>query len=153
MAKPLLDYFPNLRTILQDVPVAGIYAYSDQQCADLLRTVVQTGLGPKGVDISETDEQQLDPAPASPDARGFLVFQAALFALGGTTGVSWKTRAMSVTMAPREREQTINHLRRMINRLETEGNPHGDSTGNGFFGVWEDCENAIHRLTARERIV
>lgn len=153
MAKPISNYFSNLRTIIQDVPVEGITAYSDEQCADLIRTVIQTGCGPAGVAVSEGDEDVLDPEPSSPDARGYLVFMAALYALGGTTGVSWKTRAMSVTMTPRERVETINHLRRMIRKLETEGDPHGVGQGNGFFGIWEDCENAINRITLPNRII
>lgn len=150
MAQALSALRSNLRTILQDVGTAGVYAYSDQSCDDLIRTVIQTGIGPAGVGLNDALDA-LDPEPSTPDARGYLVLKAALLAIGGTTGFNWKTRSMTVTMNPMERKHTLDHLRRTIAKLEADGDPHGTGLSSGVFGVWEDYENYIFRFTERER--
>lgn len=150
MAKPLSDFYENLRAALSDQGTAGAYAYRNESLDGALRTIIETGLGPRGVLLNEA-KTHLDPEPATPDARGYLVFQSALFIIGGQIPFSFKTRAMSVHMNPAERALTVDHLRRQIKRLETEGDPHNTGRSSRCFGVWADFENAICRLTTPER--
>lgn len=139
-----------MRAALNDPGKVGAYQWKDEQLSAALRTVVQTGIGPKGVLLDETGEN-LSPEPATPDARGWLVFQACLLLIGGSSPVSFRTRPMSVTVDARERMETIAHFRRTLHDLLYNGDPHG--TGNSsFFGLWADFENHICRRTEPERL-
>lgn len=145
-------YYPNLRAVLSDSGSNGIYQWKDEQLDGFLRTVVQTGLGPAGVTVKAGDPTMLDPAPASADARGYMIFQAALLAMGGRIMIGFQTRPMKVTVNAEERKLTVDHLRRLIQRLEKHGDPHG--TGKPTcFGVWADLENYVSRMTEPDRLV
>ena len=146
----LSEYFGNLRTALADQGTGGVYAWKDEVLSSALKTTVQTGFGPRGLELAEGGHA-LTTAPATPDARGYLVFQAAYMLMGGQLPVSFKTRALQVRVDPLERAQTLDYLRRQIKRLESEGDPHGDG-GTACFGVWQDLENALERTTEPERI-
>ena len=148
----LSDYYVNLRMALSDQGVGGVYAWKDESLSGALRSVVEMGLGPKGVSMA-TGKPALDPAPQTPDARGYLIFQAALLLMGGRNMVSFKTRAMQARVDPAERLLTVDHLRRQIRRLETQGDPHGTG-GAVCFAVWSDLENEIERSAGTpERVV
>lgn len=147
----LAEFRENLRMALSDPGTTGVYAYQDEQLDGALRTIVQLGKGPAGVAIKEGDSTSLDPAPSTPDARGYLVFQAALLIIGGMIPSSFKTRAVSVMISPFERQATIDHLRRQVQQLETTGDPHGTG-GSACFGIWQDFENALCRRTNPHRI-
>lgn len=152
MSTLLTAYYGNLRTALADEGTGGVYAWKDEVLGSALLSTVQMGCGPRGVEVS-LDELSLDPEPATPDARGYLIFQAALLLMGGRIMASWKTRAMQVRIDPGERILTVDYLRRQILRLERQGDPHGDG-GAACFGVWSDLENALTRATDEpERVV
>lgn len=146
MSKPLTEYYQNMRSALADQGTGGVYAWKDEVIASSLITTMETGMGPRGVKLSG-DKTALDPEPATPDARGFLVFQAALLLMGGRIMASFKTRAMEVRIDPQERTLTLDFLRRQIRRLEQQGDPHNDG-GSACFGVWSDLENALTRTSA-----
>jgi len=147
MAEMLLATFHgNLRTALADQGSGGVYAWKDEVLDGALLSVMQMGLGPAGVVVND-DEDGFDPGPASADARGLLVLQAALLLMGGQLPVGFKTRALSVMIRETERMETIAHLRRLIQRLEQNGDPHGTGTGGACFGVWQDLENELWRRT------
>ena len=148
MASELISaYFDNLRAVLGDVGSNGVYQWKDGQLLSALRTTIQLGLGPKGVAIMAGDDTRLDPAPTTPDARGYLVFQTALTMRAGRENVSFKTRPMQVMHRPEERAMTLDHLRRSIRKIEEEGDPHGTGI-TALFGVWTDWENYVARLTS-----
>lgn len=147
----LTEYLTNMRTVLGDQGSNGVYEWKDEPLLAALRGVVEMGLGPADVAVNEAGTS-LDPAPATPDSRGYLIFKAALALVGGNTPVGWKTRGMSVTVVRGERQETINHFRRMIHKLETDGDPHGTG-GNAIFGVWLDLENELCRTGAVVRVV
>ena len=147
----LSEYHRNLRAALADFGTGGVYMWKDESLDGALLTVVQTGLGPAGV-VVDSSLTGFSVAPATPDARGYLVFQSALLLVGGQTPVSFKTRAMAVNVNPVERAQTIDYLRRMIWRLENEGDPHGTGVAS-CFGVWTDLENALARSADPVRVV
>lgn len=139
------DLRTNVRTALADFGQCGVFIWPNESIDAAIRTVIETGIGPRSVSIASLHGTvMLDPPPATPDARGHIVFHAALLLIGGQLPFSWHTRAMSVRTNPRERDLTISHLRRQINRLETDGDPHGDG-GTPVFGVWNDLENALRR--------
>jgi hypothetical protein len=149
--KAVSEYFKNLRAALADTGHGGIYRYKDQSLQDALVTTVQLGMGPKGVAVND-DGTHFDPGPATPDARGWLVFQTALIMVGGAVPVGFKTRALQVRVDGMERMTTVDYLRRQIKRLETSGDPHGDG-GSSCFGIWQDLENELERVTAEpERV-
>lgn len=150
MSKPLADYYSNLRTALADEGSAGVYAWKDEVLSAALVSTVQMGCGPRGVDVN-SGLTALDPEPATPDARGYLIFQAALLLMGGRIIAGFKTRAMQVRVDPGERILTVDYLRRQIQKLEKQGDPHGDG-GSSCFGVWSDLENALVRKTEPERV-
>ena len=144
------EYHVNMRSALADFGTGGVYAWKDESLNGALITVVQTGFGPAGVAVNVA-KTGFDPAPATPDARGYLIFQAALLLIGGQVPVGFKTRALQVRVDPLERTLTVDYLRRQIRRLETQGDPHG--TGNSAcFGVWADLENELSRATEPERL-
>jgi len=147
----LTAFYVNLRMALADMGRSGVYRYKDESLAGALVSVVQMGLGPKGVEVAVSGTA-LDPAPETPDARGYLIFQAALLLVGGQQPFSLKTRALQTRIDPMERILTVEHLRRQIQRLETHGDPHGNG-GSSCFGVWSDLENALERTTEIERTV
>ncbi len=152
MEVPFTNYYLNLRTALADPGVAGAYGWADEQLRGGLLTVIQTGIGPLGMTVSEDNEKTVtDAAAESYDARGYLVFQAALLLIGGQVLFSHKQRALSVTYRPEERAMTIDHLRRMVGRLEKQGDPHGTGAGK-CFGIWQDYENALCPRTCPEQI-
>ncbi len=151
MSKALSEYFQNMRSALADQGTAGVYAWKDEVIASALVTTVETGMGPRGV-LLNAEKTELDPEPGTPDARGYLIFQATLLLMGGRIMASWKTRAMQVRVDPMERNLTVDYLRRQIQRLEKHGDPHGDG-GSSCFGVWSDLENALTRTTEPERVV
>ena len=151
MSAKLSEYHQNMRSALADFGTGGVFAWKDESINGALVTVVQTGLGPAGVAVNSTNTM-LDPAPATPDARGFLIFQAALLLIGGQVPISFKTRALQVRVDPLERTLTVDYLRRQIRRLETQGDPHGSGRP-ACFGVWSDLENELTRATEPERIV
>jgi hypothetical protein len=147
----LSEYRPNLRSALTDHGMNGVYKWRDESLDSAIKAIVQMGLGPKGV-LLNAGGTHLDPEPATPDARGYLVFQAALMLIGGQQPISIKTRALQTRIDPMERALTVEHLRRQIHRLETQGDPHGDG-GSACFGVWADLENALERTTQPEQTV
>lgn len=151
MSKPLTEYYENLRTALADQGSGGVYAWKDEVLASALVSTVEMGVGPRGV-LLTVDKLDLDPEPATPDARGYLIFQATLLLMGGRIMASFKTRAMQVRIDPGERTLTLDYLRRQIQKLEKHGDPHGDG-GASCFGVWSDLENALTRTTEPERVV
>jgi hypothetical protein len=151
METALSEYHENMRAALADPGTLGVYAYQDAQLDGAMRTVIQTGLGPRGAAVKVGDPAVLDPAPASLDARGYLVFQAALLLIGGQIPVGFRTRAMSVLVSPFERQATLDHLRRQIQKLEKNGDPHGTG-GSSCFGIWQDMENALAPATTPERV-
>ena len=151
MSKPLTEYYENLRTALADQGSGGVYAWKDEVLASALVSTVEMGVGPRGV-LLTVDKLDLDPEPATPDARGYLIFQATLLLMGGRIMASFKTRAMQVRIDPGERTLTLDDLRRQIQKLEKHGDPHGDG-GASCFGVWSDLENALTRTTEPERVV
>lgn len=147
MEVPITSYYLNLRTVLADPGVGGVYAWQDEQLAAGLQTVIQTGLGPKGMALNGAgDLIETGTETENYDARGFLVFQVALLMLGGQLPFSHKTRALSVIRRPEERELTLDHIRRQIKRLESTGDPHGNGGGR-CFGIWQDYENALEPTT------
>ena len=150
MSTLLTEYYGNLRTALADEGTGGVYAWKDEVIASALMSTVQMGCGPRGVVVT-SNLLGFDPGPATPDARGYLIFQAALLLMGGRIMASWKTRAMQVRIDPGERTLTVDYLRRQIQRLEKHGDPHGDG-GSACFGVWSDLENALTRKTDPERV-
>ena len=150
-SEPIPAFYENLRAVLGDAGSNGVYQWKDEQCLGAIRTTVQLGLGPKGVAVS-VDGLTLNPAPASPDARGYLIYQAALGLIGGRQNVSFKTRAMQVNLRPEEREMTLEHFRLTIRQLEEKGDPHGTGTPS-FFGVWVDLEQYIERTGELQRVV
>jgi hypothetical protein len=125
MSEPLTTYHKNLRAALADQGSGGVYQWNAEVLNSALVTTVQTGFGPAGVSV-DPGETALDPAPATPDARGWLIFQSALLLVGGRMPVGWKTRAMQVRVDPMERMTTVDYLQRQIKRLEQNGDPHGD---------------------------
>ena len=136
---------------LSDTGANGIYKYKNESLDGAIVSVVEMGNGPKGVTVA-AGKTALEPAPATPDARGYLIFQAALLLVGGMIPVSIKTRALQTRIDGLERMTTIDYLRRQIQRLEKYGDPHG--TGGGkCFGVWTDLENALERTTEPEQAV
>jgi hypothetical protein len=137
------EYHVNLRTILGDFGREGVYKYKAESLTGALMSVVQMGLGPKGVAVSG-DKTGLDPAPSSADARGYLVIQAAISILSGGIPVSIKTRALQTRVDPLERMTSLDGLRRLLKRIETTGDPHGTG-GSRCFGVWQDFENEVVR--------
>lgn len=130
----------------------GVYKWKDESLEGAISAVVQMGMGPKGVLVDPENYLYLDPAPATPDARGYLVFQAALMLIGGQQPISIKTRAFQTRIDPMERMLTVEYLRRQIQRLETQGDPHGEG-GSACFGVWQDLENVLERTEEPERLV
>ncbi len=151
MSTLLTVYYKNMRTALADQGSGGVFAWKDEVISSALVSTVQMGFGPRGVAVAE-DGLSLDPAPSTPDARGYLVMQATLMLIGGLMPVSWKTRAMQVRVDPGERALTVDYLRRQVQRLERDGDPHGDGAS-ACFGVWSDMENALDRTTEPERVV
>jgi hypothetical protein len=151
VSTPLSEYHVNLRMALSDMGANGIYKYKNEALNGALQSVVEMGKGPKGV-VLTNDKTAFDPAPATPDARGFLVFNAALLLVGGMIPVSIRTRAMQTRVDSIERMTTIDYLRRQILALETSGDPHGTG-GSRCFGVWNDLENALDRTTEPVREV
>lgn len=149
MSIAISDLRANLRAALVDHGNNGVYRFRDESLDSAVKSVVEMGLGPRGVSVSEAN---LDPAPATPDARGYLVFQAALLMVGGQQPASLKTRAFQTRIDPMERQTTIEYLRRQVHRLEMDGDPHGDG-GASCFGVWQDLENALERTVEPERTV
>ena len=143
-------YYENLRAVLGDAGSNGIYQWKDEQLAAALRTTIQTNLGPAGVAVKADDITRLDPAPATPDARGYLVYQTALSMVGGRQNVSFQTRPMKVLHRPEERKMSIDHFLRMIRKIEEEGDPHGTGSA-ALFGIWTDWENHVCRLTEPTR--
>ena len=83
------EYHVNMRSALADFGTGGVYVWKDESLNGALITVAQTGFGPAGVavDVAKTG---FDPAPATPDARGYLIFQAALLLIGGQVPVGSK---------------------------------------------------------------
>lgn len=140
------EYRVNVRTALGDFGRGGIFKYKDESVDGALRSVVEMGLGPKGAAVS-ADKTGLDPAPATADARGYLVLQTALFMLGGGIPVSVKTRAVQTRVDGLERMTSLDALKRMLKRIETTGDPHGTG-GSRCFGVWRDLENELERASA-----
>lgn len=145
------EYYGNLRSALADFGTGGVFMWKDESLAGALQTVVQTGFGPRLVTLNEA-KTHFDPAPDTPDARGYLVFQAALLLIGGQVPMGFKTRALQVRIDPLERTLTVDYLRRQIRRLEAQGDPHGTG-GSACFGIWMDMENALDRTTDPERLV
>ena len=151
MEIPLTEYFMNLRTLLADPGTAGAYAWADEQLAGGLMTVIQAGLGPKTMVLTQ-DRLKVEVGVVEKyDARGYLLFQAALVMLGGQVLFSHKSRALSVTYRPEERALTLDYIRRQIKRLETTGDPHGTG-GTACFGIWQDFENALCPRVGAEKI-
>lgn len=151
MSTAVSDFRANLRSALTDHGSNGVYKWRDESLDQAIVAVVQMGLGPKGVAVA-AGLANLNPGPATPDARGYLVFQAALMLIGGQQPISIKTRAFQTRIDPIERQTTIDYLRRMIHRLESQGDPHGEG-GSACFGVWQDLENVLERTEEPERIV
>lgn len=149
--KAFSEYHDNLRLALNDLGTGGVYKFRDESLSGALMSVVEMGMGPRGVAVN-SGKTGFDPEPATPDARGYLVFQAALFMVGGMRPVSIKTRAMQTRIDPIERQTTIDYLRRQIQRLEKHGDPHR-SGGASCFGVWADLENELKRETTPERVM
>lgn len=151
MAEILLtDLRENMRAVLSDRGTNGVYQWKDEVLDGALRSVVQTGMGPADVAVNDSLDG-LNPAPVSPDARGYLVLQAALMLMGGGLPFSYKTRGMSVSIRDRERQTTIEHLRRLLGKIEGDGDPHGTGIGS-VFGVWQDFENAVCRTEPVRRV-
>ena len=148
----LAAFHNNLRTALADQGVGGVFAWKDEVLNGALLSVMQMGLGPAGVVVNDS-EDGFDPGPVSTDARGLLVLHAALLLMGGQLPVGFKTRALSVSIREGERKETIAHLRRLIQRVEQDGDPHGTGGGGMCFGVWQDFENAVWRRTEVVRTV
>lgn len=145
----LSDFYVNMRTALADLGTGGVYQWKNENLDGALLSVVDLGIGPQKV-VVNTDRTGFDPGPDTPDARGYLVFQAALLLLGGMIPMGVRTRAFSATVYPAERTLTLDHLRRLIRRIETEGDPHGNG-GKACFGVWEDLENTLSRTSQPSR--
>lgn len=150
VSTPFSEFHTNLRMALADMGGNGIYKYKQQALTDALLSIVQMGVGPKGMEVTP-DKQGLVAAPASPDARGYLVFKAALLLVGGMLPVGIKTRAVQTRVDSIERMTTIDTLRRWIKDLETRGDPHGTG-GSKCFGVWSDLENELTRITVPEQV-
>ncbi len=153
MAKMLFgEFHNNLRTVLGDFGRGGIFKFKDESLTGALRSVVEMGLGPDGVTVS-SDFLGLEPGPTSADARGYLIIQAAITMLGGGIPVSIKTRAVQTRVDPLERMTSLDALRRMLKKIEKEGDPHGKG-GSRCFGVWRDLENELSRsANDPERVV
>lgn len=149
--KLLSEYYTNLRMALNDLGTGNVYKFRNESLDGALISVVEMGVGPKGVAVN-SQKTGFDPEPQTPDARGYLVFQAALFMVGGMRPVSIKTRAMQTRIDPLERMTTIDYLRRQIQRLEKNGDPHGTG-GARCFGVWSDLENELVRATTPEQVI
>lgn len=148
----LSDYFVNLRTVLADPGTEGVYAWANEQLSGSLLTVMQTGLGPKTMAISgDKTKIVIETAAENYDARGYLVFQAALLILGGQILFSHRTRALTINHHPEERAMTLDHIRRQIKRLESSGDPHGTG-GSACFGIWQDYQNALCPRACAEQI-
>ena len=154
MEIPLTSYYVNLRTVLADPGTEGVYAYADEQLGRALQTTVQCGCGPRLLALAVEDPWTMVQAGEveNYDARGLLVFQAALLMLGGNILFSHKQRALAVNFRPEERAMTLDHLRRQIKRLETGGDPHGTGAA-ACFAVWQDYENALFPRWAAERVI
>jgi hypothetical protein len=153
VSTPVSDFRTNLRTVLTDHGRNGVTKWRNESLDDAIVSVIQLGFGPKGLGIaSSAGGPVVSPSPATPDARGFLVFQAALFMLGGQQPVSIKTRAIQSRIDPIERQTTLEYLRRQIRRLETEGDPHGTG-GSACFGIWAEMETAFEKLEEPDRIL
>jgi hypothetical protein len=147
----ITSLYTNLRAVLGDQGSNGVYQWKDEVLSGALLSVVQLGMGPAGVAVS-VDGLSLDPAPASPDARGYLVIQAALSLIGGNTPVSFKSRGLNVMIRPEERITTIEHYRRLLAKLEKDGDPHGTG-GVSLFGIWQDFENAVCPIGGVKQVV
>lgn len=147
----IADLHTNLRAVLGDQGSNGVFQWKDEVLSGALLSVVQLGMGPAGVSAGD-DGLSLDPAPTTPDARGFLVVQAALALMGGNTPVSFKSRGLNVMIRPEERMTTIEHYRRLLVKLETQGDPHGTG-GTSLFGIWQDFENAVCPIGGVKQVV
>lgn len=143
---PFNEYRNNVRTALGDFGRSGIFKYKDESVDGAVQSVVEMGLGPKGVAV-DAGKTGLDPAPSTADARGYLILQTALFMLGGGIPVSVKTRAVATRVDGLERMTSLDALRRLLKRIEMTGDPHGTG-GSRCFGVWRDLENELERASA-----
>lgn len=151
VVKAFAEYYINMRMALGDLGSGGVTKFRNESLDGALMSVVEMGIGPRGVAVNDA-KTGFDPAPSTPDARGYLIFQAALFMVGGQRPVSIKTRALQTRIDPLERMSTIDYLRRQIQKLEKSGDPHGTG-GAKCFGVWADLENELVRETTPEQVI
>ncbi len=150
MAEALFsEYRTNLRTTLGDFGREGVFRFKNESLDAAIQSVVEMGMGPRGVAVN-AGKTGLNPAPDSVDARGYLVLRAAMLMLGGGIPVSIKTRALQTRVDSLERVTSLDALRRLIQKLEREGDPHG-SGGSRCFGIWQDFENELGVTREPER--
>lgn len=119
---PVVTYFSILRLMLGDTAVAPApAAVPDEQLIELMKGAIMLG----GIDcvsiVMDEGEWKFSPCPPNSDTAAFIMAHAALLYLGGQNTVSYRTRAISVSVMPQSLEDMRRHARTVVSDIESRG--------------------------------
>ena len=145
-AVPLSDFYEAVRALVGDGgdPSVG-YDFVDAQLNAALRTAVRVG-GQSCMAIDPDNQTQLSPGPPNGDTWGWLAVKAAALLVGGPVPMSFRTRALSVTVEASGRRDTLVHLETLLSDLDARGNLCGtanDTTHKGLFATAADFMTSV----------
>lgn len=116
-AANLSDFRPLVRALIGDDSASGAHQFTDDQIDASVLGVFQMGKGPEGYAVVDDGEI----SPALPYGSGFAIvaLRAARIRMGGSpSGVSYRTRAISVTDKGFSRGELMNWLERELHEHE-----------------------------------
>ena len=115
-AAALEDFRPAVRTLIGDDDPQDLTQYTDDQIDAATKLVFQCGMQPEGHTLTGT---AIAPAIDDGDSFALVVFKAAMMRLfGAEGGMSYRTRAISVTDRGDKKRDLLLELERMIHRIE-----------------------------------
>lgn len=144
MSYQLSEFHEAVRALLGDEgdEIEG-YDYRAAQLDSALRTVVRMGFLPCLSLDSGSPPVALVEAPANPDTWAYLAAKAAHILVGGSSPVSFRTRALSVTTEAAARRDTLSYIEKMISDIDARGNVCGKSTDVSHKGLFAAVGDVI----------
>jgi hypothetical protein len=136
----LNEFIEPMRMLLGDNPsIAGTTQYSNEQLQGAVRTVVKMGLAPDGFTIDPVDNLLLSPEP-NYDQFGYLSLKSSLILIASAEILSYRTRSLSVTRYPRDKQARISALMGLLFDIQDKGNlGTGVDGSETMFGSSTEC--------------
>lgn len=119
---PVSPYFPLFRSMIGDVAVSPAPPQvTDQHILDLFRgAILMAGVDCVSI-VMQGQDPMFDPCPPSSDTVAFIMAHASLMYFSSSPAVSYKTRALSVSMHPQGMEDLRRNARNLIADIEARG--------------------------------